>query len=106
MGGDGFLFELCAVGAALVYSTYLGGSDQDQVRSLALDAGKNAYVAGATQSYDVPTHDAYQPTFGGGRSDGFLRKVTPYGGRRPPDATKPAGPLGHTAGFGDLPQSC
>lgn len=40
--------------AELVYSTYLGGGQDDQVRGLAVDAEGRALVAGATNSADLP----------------------------------------------------
>jgi uncharacterized protein (TIGR03437 family) len=51
---DGFIAKLAPDGASLVYSTYLGGSSNDTVNALALDASGNAYVAGATESEDFP----------------------------------------------------
>jgi hypothetical protein len=47
----------------LVYSTYLGGSDTDVGKSIAVDASENAYVTGETFSTDFPTANALQPTF-------------------------------------------
>ena len=41
--------------AALVYSTYLGGSSLDAAAAIAVDASGNAYVAGNTLSPDFPT---------------------------------------------------
>jgi hypothetical protein len=38
----------------LAYSTYLGGSNQDLARGIAVDAQGNAYVAGYTDSVDFP----------------------------------------------------
>ena len=38
--------KLNAAGSALVYSTYLGGSDNDGGNGIAVDASGNAYVTG------------------------------------------------------------
>ncbi|HEX3820121.1 MAG TPA: choice-of-anchor D domain-containing protein [Candidatus Sulfotelmatobacter sp.] len=53
--GDAFIAELNPSGSALVYSTYLGGSNVNQGNGIALDAANNAYVIGYTQSTDFPT---------------------------------------------------
>jgi hypothetical protein len=63
---DVFVTKLNATGTALVYSTYIGGSDTDRGRAIAVDGSGNAYVAGTTYStnYDV-TPGAFQTTNGG-----------------------------------------
>jgi len=38
-----------------VYSTYLGGSNTETARNVALDASGEAYVTGDTGSSDFPT---------------------------------------------------
>jgi uncharacterized repeat protein (TIGR01451 family) len=58
----GFVTKLNATGTALVYSTYLGGSNNDAAAGIAVDSAGNAYVAGATFSADFPTANAIQPT--------------------------------------------
>jgi uncharacterized repeat protein (TIGR01451 family) len=66
---------------ALVYSTYLGGSkDEDPGISMAVDSSGNAYVTGTTTSSDFPVISPFQTGYGGGPSDAFLTKITPTGG--------------------------
>ncbi|MCI0663511.1 MAG: FG-GAP-like repeat-containing protein, partial [Acidobacteria bacterium] len=52
---DAFVTKLTPTGTAIVYSTYLGGSDGETGRSIAIDAAANAYVTGTTSSSDFPT---------------------------------------------------
>ena len=62
---------------SLVYATYFGGSDNDEVRKLALDANGNLLLTGYTLSFDFPvTRDAIQPAYGG-NSDAFVLVVNP-----------------------------
>ena len=51
---DAFVTKLNTQGSALVYSTYLGGSDIDEARGIAVDANGNAYVTGRSSSQDFP----------------------------------------------------
>jgi hypothetical protein len=72
--GDAFVTKLNAGGSALVYSTYLGGSDFDEGNGLVIDASGEASIAGMTQSSNLPTTaDAFQTTFGGVQ-DAFVSK--------------------------------
>ncbi len=61
---DGFITKLNAQGSALVYSTYLGGSNDDVVLSLAVDSAGNAYATGVTLSTDFPTAAPLYPSAG------------------------------------------
>ncbi len=90
-GSDAFVARFNPQGTALVYLTYLGGTDQDAAMAVAVDAQGNAYVTGGTNSKDFPlTSGAFQPRFGGtgGSSlppfsapagDGFVAKLNPAG---------------------------
>ena len=71
---DAFVTKFKADGSALVYSTFLGGSDIDEAFSIALDTAGRAYVTGTTSSRDFPTANAIQPTFGGGLGDAYVTK--------------------------------
>ena len=53
-GRDGFVAKLNAAGTGLVYSTYLGGTDYDDITGMAFDQYRQVYVTGYTQSKDFP----------------------------------------------------
>ena len=79
-GGDVFVSKLNPQGAALVYSTLLGGRAEDIGLGIAVDATGAAYVSGATLSPNFPTTlGAVQRTFGGGDYDAFVAKLDPQG---------------------------
>lgn len=75
---DAFVTKLNPAGSALVYSTYLGGSDSDSGQGIALDDSGNAYVTGSTLSTIFPTAAPLQAT-GNGGADAFVTKVNPDG---------------------------
>lgn len=77
---DACVTKLDPTGSALVYSTYLGGSDLDEAFGIAVDGLGNAYMTGATFSNNFPTTEgAFQTTYGGGFGDGFVTKLSPTG---------------------------
>jgi len=86
--GDAFVTKLNSTGDALVYSTYLGGSNTDQGNAIAVDASVppngNAYVTGYTDSTDFPTFPPvdgsgpYHSANAGGR-DAFVTELTADG---------------------------
>ena len=80
LGGawDAFVAKLNDTGSGLVYSTYLGGSNQDKAQGIAVDAAGNAYVTGSTNSTDFPTANALQATSSGG-ADGFVAELNAAG---------------------------
>jgi hypothetical protein len=75
---DAFVTSLSPAGDALVYSTYLGGSDYDYGYGIAVDATGNCYVTGFTYSTDFPTQD---PLFASnsGSYDAFVTSLSPAG---------------------------
>src|SRR5262249_35819592 len=73
---EAFVTKLNPSGSALVYSSYLGGGWYDYGFDIAADAAGNVYVTGKTSSSaDFPIWNAFQPTYGGYASDGFVTKV-------------------------------
>jgi hypothetical protein len=79
---DAFVTKVNAVGSALVYSTYLGGSSNDEgFGGIAVDGLGNAYVTGRTGSTDFPTTPGtFQTTnASGGCCDAFVTKLVPLG---------------------------
>ncbi len=64
--GDGFLAMVNPTGTSLVYSTFIGGSRDDELFGVALDGAGNAYVVGNTYSTNWKvTGNAFQPAYGG-----------------------------------------
>jgi hypothetical protein len=51
---DVYATKINAAGSALVYSSYIGGSDSDYGRGIAVDSAGNAYLAGRASSTDFP----------------------------------------------------
>jgi len=78
-GGDAFVTKLNSTVAAVIYSTYLGGTGGDFGEAIAVDAGGNAYVTGSTHGGFPTTPGAYQVTYGGGFDDAFVTKLNSTG---------------------------
>jgi len=76
--GDAFVAKLNSDGSALLYSTYLGGSKEEDAQGLGVDAAENAYVMGCTNSSDFPIKSAFQGTMKG-VCDVFLAKLNASG---------------------------
>lgn len=77
---DGCVFKINSNLSSLVWSTYLGGNNNDACYSLVLDAGNNVYVSGGTASTDFPTTaGALKTSFQGGTADGFVAHLSNNG---------------------------
>jgi hypothetical protein len=84
-GKDAIIAKLDSSGSRLVYSTLLGGSLDDAVNAIAVDAAGNAYVAGETYSWNFPSKGGFQMQKSGRRlvnssvGNAFVAKLGPAG---------------------------
>ena len=78
---DVFVARFAPAGDALVYSTYLGGSDSDVGDAVAVDGADRAYVGGHTTSTDLPIVGGWQTSISGATTpvDGFVARVSADG---------------------------
>jgi hypothetical protein len=71
---DAFVSKLNADGSALLWSSYIGGGEQDKANAIALDSSNNVYLAGQTRSSGSTayptTSSALDTTYGGGSCSG------------------------------------
>ncbi|MFN2506291.1 MAG: kelch repeat-containing protein, partial [Acidimicrobiales bacterium] len=74
---DGFVAKLEPGGAAVAYTTYLGGRAADELKAIAVDGAGAAYVTGWTDSDDFPTRDPV--TGSGGDRDAVVAKLAAGG---------------------------
>jgi hypothetical protein len=74
-GRDAFVARVSALGDLLEYSTFLGGSDDDNAYAIAVDFSGNAYVTGFTLSSDFPTTPGSLQPLPGGESDAFVARI-------------------------------
>ncbi|MFN2503170.1 MAG: SBBP repeat-containing protein [Acidimicrobiales bacterium] len=76
-GGDAFVAKVGPNGT-IVYATYLGGSETENGRGIAVDTSGHAYVTGFTHSSDFPATPGLDTTYDGGY-DAFAVKLGPDG---------------------------
>jgi Leucine-rich repeat (LRR) protein len=78
---DGIIAKLSADGSSLLYSTYLGGSDDDYIKNITLDGSGAIYVTGNTYSSNFPLQNPYQGGLSGSgyTMDAFITKLSPAG---------------------------
>ncbi len=83
---DAFVTKVATQGNSFVFSTRLGGDNDDRGLDVAVDATGNAYVTGDTRSPGFPTARPLQPGAGGAASgvagsfsDAFVSKFGPAG---------------------------
>jgi len=77
---DAFVTKLDSGGSALVYSTYLGGSEGgDEACDIVVDEWGNAYVTGWTEADNFPTTAGAVYDVLEGLTDAFASKLNPSG---------------------------
>ena len=77
---DGCAFKMNSDCSQLIWSTYVGGSNDDACYSLDLGPQGSIYVAGGTMSSDFPTTaGTLHPTYQGGTYDGFVTRINATG---------------------------
>ncbi len=75
---DAFITKFNASGAALAYSTFLGGANTDQGFGIAVDGSGNAYVTGGTSSTNFPTVNPVQAQLASA-PDAFITSINSSG---------------------------
>lgn len=79
-GYDGCIVKMDNNLSLIIWSSFLGGSDNDAIYSLAIDVDDNIYVSGGTTSPDLPiTSGAVSASNSGGRADGFVTHIDSTG---------------------------
>jgi hypothetical protein len=74
---DGFVAKINPTGSDFVYSTYLGGANDDSALAVASDQSGNAYVAGRTKSASFTGSSTTRTA--NGTSDAFVAKLNASG---------------------------
>ncbi len=76
---DAFVTKLNPLGTGLVYSTFVGGTNQEIGNAIAVDALGNVMVAGITESFDFPTKNPIPSVIAAFSTHGFAFSLTPAG---------------------------
>ncbi len=80
--GDAFVTKFSPDGKQVLFSTYLGGTDSDLARAVAIGPEGDIYVAGDSESRDFPTTPGAYQGFNsslGLTSDGFVARLSADG---------------------------
>lgn len=75
---DAFLAKLGANGN-FIYTTYIGGAENDEPSGISFDSFHNAYLAGTTFSANFPTFSTSLQQSYGGNGDAFVLKMNAEG---------------------------
>jgi hypothetical protein len=78
-GTDAFLARISSDGSTLVFSSYLGGDEEEFGLGLDVDSEDNIILCGPTSSDNFPVINALHETYRGGLHDIYASKWTPSG---------------------------
>ena len=78
---DGFVAKFSPEGV-LIWSTYIGGSGEDVINSVAINLNDDIIAIGTTASTGLASSAPYQNNFGGGLSDVFIQCMESDGSLR------------------------
>ncbi|MFZ6050557.1 DUF7948 domain-containing protein [Halocola ammonii] len=76
---DAVVFQLNSNLTDLLWSTYIGGSNDESAYSVQLDGDGNVFVTGGTRSIDMPATSGVFQSSNAGDTDGFIAKYGPAG---------------------------
>lgn len=76
---DGFLAKINNTGTTRVWSTYYGGTGEDHVNAIAVDATGSVIIAGQTSSATLVSSGGAYQTARSGSNDAFLAKFNSLG---------------------------
>lgn len=76
---DGVVFKLSSDLSSLQWSSYYGGSNNDACYSIKIDSSDNVVFSGGSSSNDLPFINGWQNSYNGGKTDGFVVKLSPAG---------------------------
>ena len=76
---DCFVFRMNPDGNDLVFSTYIGGRDDDLGKSIQVDNHNNSYISGYTNSENFPTTPGCYDDSHNGKNDVFVVKLDSSG---------------------------
>jgi hypothetical protein len=79
VGGDAILSKLSYNGSLLLYSTLVGGNDDDLGLGIDVDSAGNILLTGYTESDNLAVENAMQASFAGGSADIYLAKFNSTG---------------------------
>src|SRR6185503_4147216 len=82
LGGmqDAVVFKFNPTLSHLLFSTFIGGSNNDAGYALSIGKNNEVYTTGGTRSTDFPTTaGVYQSSYGGGKADGYITKISSGG---------------------------
>jgi PKD repeat protein len=77
---DMWVGKLSSNGSQLLWGTFLGGSNDDLLYALTLDASGNPILGGTTRSLDIPVPAGFDPSYNGtGWHDAYVAKLSASG---------------------------